>query len=1437
MRAVPLLTRRAAWLAVGLGLLGCRAPSEAEASRASTPTESNLPGAVAAEVAAAPEPARWLAHENAFQLREVRAARTALTMSAPALGSAAFSLDLGTLHVGLHRVGAGPASGVPRGNAVEYRNITPGVDALFFSEPSGVEELLTVHEPMAVAARYTLDVPPHWQLRASPSGDLVELLDTEGIARARVSVPRAWDAAGAPILAQLSVSNREIALNVGEIARFPAVVDPLWSGTGSLTVERKRPYMVLLPSGKVLVGGGLGIAGTAVSFSLPQSTAELFDPVTRTFTRTGSMLTARKEAGAVLLPSGLVLVGGGAAAAAEIYDPALGTFRAVGSLVHPRVSPTATLLGNGLVLFTGGIGAADSTVQHTAETYDPASETFTATGDMVAGRFQHTATRLASGQVLLAGGQTNDAELYDPAARSFTAVTGKLSEARSQFVAVLLPSGKVLLAGPDSSAEIYDPALKTFAATGALSDSRTSGAAVLLPSGKVLVSGGCTRAIFGSSCVDHQSSDLFDPTANAGVGAFQAGVDMQHPRSGHLLTVLPTGDVLAAGGTLDTSAEVYNPSATAGVGQSVSLGAASFERSEHVATVLPTGKVLLAGGCNSAVTFGLFGCSDPWPGALLFDGATKALTATGNLVAPRINATATLLGSGQVLVVGGSTKGTDSISAVNTAELYDPGAGTFSALTATMAVPRSGHTATTLSSGKVLVVGGAGGSTDPTLAEIFDPATSRFRSLTATQGHDIQSRAHATATLLLSGQVLIAGGTLGDPRTALFDPATETFRVGPSLSTPRVGHTAALLSSGKVLICGGSNVASCELYDPSTQLFAAAASMGSRRTNGTATTLVSGKILEAGGGASTSELYDPATDSFTPAVALQGAHAQGSSTLLPNGNVLLAGNENSTGAIAEVWDEQRIGNEAWRPSLTSVPKTVTATSTYSLTGTGFLGIGEASDGTGYQSATAYPSALWFPLAGGGPVFGTVSAWSATTASWIAPVTSLTGPGLLVLATNGVPSVGVETVLNPAPQGSPCDQPGQCASLFCVDGFCCNTDCNGECQACAGALKVSGDNGVCGNAAAASDPHDDCNVEAPETCGNTGVCNGAGACEKQASGTVCVAAACSGLNLAPAHECDGAGVCSRTQVQSCAPFVCSSVGGGPACTTACVSSSDCAVGAFCRDKLCVSPQANGATCMADAECATSHCVDGVCCNTTCRGQCEACDLPDSPGLCSAVQGEAPHGARGACTNAGAECGGYCDGVTTATCHFPDSTSACGTGSCKSGQALASACDGAGVCQVGAPQTCEPYGCGATQCNTRCTSASDCFDPDKYRCDGVDHTCKPRDVAACQDLYTVVDPQGVLQPCAPYQCLGGACRSSCSTTAECADGYYCYASAGLCVIAVTYPDNGASGCGCVIPGGPRRPIPRAPAAAALALLALTVAARRRSSAAALRGGASR
>ena len=108
-------------------------------------------------------------------------------------------------------------------------------------------------------------------------------------------------------------------------------------------------------------------------------------------------LTTRREFhGGVVDQQRKVLVTGGGSdsgdlATAELYDPVAGTFTATHSMVIARANHTATLLPDGRVLIAGG-----NPLIARAELYDPSTETFTATGPMIEMRILHTMTQLST---------------------------------------------------------------------------------------------------------------------------------------------------------------------------------------------------------------------------------------------------------------------------------------------------------------------------------------------------------------------------------------------------------------------------------------------------------------------------------------------------------------------------------------------------------------------------------------------------------------------------------------------------------------------------------------------------------------------------------------------------------------------------------------------------------------------------------------------------------------------------------------------------------------------------------------------------------------------------------------------------------------------------------------------------------------------------------
>ena len=543
---------------------------------------------------------------------------------------------------------------------------------------------------------------------------------------------------------------------------------------------------------------------------------------------------------------------------------------------------------------------------------------FVTSGSMTDSRIAATGTLLSNGEVLVTGGNQlpgtlDAAEIFDPSAGTFTATTGAMTQARDHHTATLLNDHTVLIAGGDNgggllvptvyvSAELYDPTTNKFSATGAMFAPRTWHTGTILADGKVLVAG-------GSPAVD----------ANTGI---------------------PIGAL--------PNAELYDPSSKQFFGNSGAMNAA---RSQHGAALIK--------GCNCAadnqvlLTGGIDNSGTTLISAELFQESNNSFTATtGSMNVARHNHTATTLNDGKVLITGGVN---NSFVILNSAEIFDPNTGQFTLTAKPMTVPRAYHSAQLLSDGRVLIVGG-GVQPDGTYsnsAEIFDPSTGTF---TATAKPMVDVRFEAPAASLPNGQVLVSGGALlllpdGELRPGssldtaeIFSPVSGGSFAATSRTMvhSRVGHTATMLNDNRVLIAGGEDLttqilSTSELYDPSAGAFnciggttgrACASSLHDTLFDQTATPVAgSSQVLIAGGsdgtfvtvgtppnqttiliGLATAEIYNSSSKSFacvggvssTPPLcndSMTHGRLQNVAVSLANGEVLLAGGVDENGMV------------------------------------------------------------------------------------------------------------------------------------------------------------------------------------------------------------------------------------------------------------------------------------------------------------------------------------------------------------------------------------------------------------------------------------------------------------------------------------------------------------------------------------------------------------
>lgn len=364
-------------------------------------------------------------------------------------------------------------------------------------------------------------------------------------------------------------------------------------------------------------------------------------------------------------------------------------------------------------------------------------------------------------------------------------------------------------------------------------------------------------------------------------------------------------------------------------GRVTPAGALETARSQHTATLLADGRVLVAGGRSRDATVALASTE-------LFEPKTGAWKPGPPMTAARAGHTATALLDGRVLVVGGSAPaaaedGSNRFEALATAEVFDPKRNAWAAV-GSLANARNGHTATRLSDGSVLIIGGARPVHQHlTSVERFDPATGAFSERRPLA----QGRWLHEAVLLSDGSVVVLGGRSNQPSPASdggaplprsglavatverFDTATGVWHRVPEMTEARQ-RTAVVSFGRRVMVFGGQTTTMStnyvEWWEPGGDGWTQAANNLTVPIAGhSATVLSTGDVLVVGGEPPSAvdtarvQRWSKDDEKWCLAGQLKTSRKSHTATLLRDGSVLITGGTSGgiTEASAERWAPQK----------------------------------------------------------------------------------------------------------------------------------------------------------------------------------------------------------------------------------------------------------------------------------------------------------------------------------------------------------------------------------------------------------------------------------------------------------------------------------------------------------------------------------------------------
>lgn len=500
-----------------------------------------------------------------------------LSISLPSRTSAPMRVAHGGVSVAL--TADVPAADTTNVDGVAIAHVSPHLDVLYAPSAERAEEIRVLRDAQA-------DTELRWNVEltgatAELEVDHVNVLDEHHVPRLIIAPMFAVDARGA---------RRELAMELARIdathfrletkidtkgLEFPVYVDPIvWAGTEPMKEPRIGHTATLLAGGKVLVVGGAKTEGGPAI-----ATAEIYSVADTSWSSAAPMSDARVHHTATKLADGKVLVvggsdkqgGGSGLTSAEIYDPVANTWTKTGALPVGRSWHSAFALADGSVLVAGGsrgITGNPAELSYPPLKFDPATKSFQSmTGFGVNVPTAAASVALAGDTAIFFGGlvpiagcptgctteSSSDVIAYQGTPRKFEKI-GSLRRKRTfgfdepLVAASGFGTGVLVIGGGDDSGEVWNLESGSWVVTsgGELGDPWSAPTMVTTPIGDAVAIGGFVSSP-GAAATPIK---LFPTTLlrHHAIGRWADGTPPTQRRWSHTSTVLDDGRILIAGG-------------------------------------------------------------------------------------------------------------------------------------------------------------------------------------------------------------------------------------------------------------------------------------------------------------------------------------------------------------------------------------------------------------------------------------------------------------------------------------------------------------------------------------------------------------------------------------------------------------------------------------------------------------------------------------------------------------------------------------------------------------------------------------------------------------------------------------------------------------------------------------------------------------------------